>query len=330
MDNEGNIIENSIAEFSRVKINGDTHAILIRSKNISNPVLLFLHAGPCLSETGLMRNLNPELEEHFTMVYYDMRGSAKSYKLFQNYKKTYTTKNLLQDIHEITLHLKNKLKKNKIGIMGHSFGAGFGALAVSTYPNDYSIHIGLGQPSNILRQNKETYDWVINSAKSDNNLSAVKSLNKAYGYWDITDKKEFFSKMMIHKKWVGHYGGQIVGKTDFIPFMMDNLLCDEYTIFDFIPYFLGMLAGGPASFEMMTKTDLKKQANIFKAPIVFITGRQDYNLGPAVLEDYFNSIEAPYKKMYWFDDSAHFPHVEEIDLFQTIMIKEILPIIKNS
>ena len=46
------ICSNSIAEFRRVSINNDSHAILIRGKSLNNPVLLFLHAGLCLSETG--------------------------------------------------------------------------------------------------------------------------------------------------------------------------------------------------------------------------------------------------------------------------------------
>lgn len=328
-DTNGKIIENSIAEFIRVPINGDKHTILIRGKSLNNPVLLFLHAGPCLSETGLMRNFNSPLEDHYTMVYYDMRGSAKSYSLFQNYRKTFSTNQLLSDIHEMTKYLKTKLKIEKIGLMGHSFGAGFGALAASTYPKDYSIFIGIGQPSNINEQNRITYLWTVETAKKDNNEKALLELEKANNYWTLKTEKEYFSKMMIHKKWVAYYGGQIVGEKDFIPFILSNLRCKEYNIFDYVPYMLGMMAGGPASFDIMISTNLKKQAATFEAPFIFLTGRQDYNLGPAIAEDYYNTIDAPYKKMYWFENSAHFPHFEEVELFQKIMIDEILPILKS-
>lgn len=328
-DSDGNVIPNSIAEFCRVDINGDTHAVLIRGMNLDNPVLLFLHAGPCLSETGLMRNFHPELEEHYTMVYYDMRGSAKSYTPFQNYTETFTTEQLLQDVNQMTTYVKDKLNKEKIALMGHSFGAGFGALAASTYPNDYSIFIGIGQPSNINEQNRVTHAWTLETAKKDNNEKAVVELEKASNYWTLKEQNEYFSKMMIHKKWVAHYGGQIVGKKDFVPFVLSNLLCHEYTIFDYAPYFLGMMAGGPASFDIMISTNLKTQAANFEAPFIFLTGRQDYNLGPAIAQDYYNSINAPLKTMYWFENSAHFPHFEEPELFQKIMIEEILPLIKS-
>lgn len=327
-DAKGNVVPNSIAEYQRVSINGDSHGILIRGKNRDNPVLLFLHAGPCLSETGLMRNFNSVLEEHFTMAYYDMRGSAKSYSLFQNYKKTFTTDQLLHDIHEMTLYLKKHLGKDKIVLMGHSFGAGFGALTSATYPDDYLLYIGIGQASNPTEQNRVSYSWALETAKKNKNEQAVLELEGANDYWLLEEKKSYFSKMMIHKKWIAYYGGQLVGKTDFVPYVLKNLTGKEYTLFDYAPYLLGMMAGGPTSFDIMVSTDLKKQASEFKMPFIFITGRQDYNLSPAVVKDYYNSITAPMKKMFWFENSAHFPHIEEPESFQKIMIEDILPLIK--
>jgi pimeloyl-ACP methyl ester carboxylesterase len=76
-------------------------------------------------------------------------------------------------------------------------------------------------------------------------------------------------------------------------------------------------------------TNLKKQTTNFETPFIFLTGRQDYNIVPALVEDYYNSINAPLKKMYWFENSAHFPHIEEPVLFQNIMVKKILPILKS-
>ena len=276
-----------------------------------------------------MRNFNSELEDFYTMAFYDMRGSAKSYTPFQDYKKTFSTDQLLQDIHEMTNYLKGKLNKDRIGLMGHSFGAGFGALAASTYPNDYSIFVGIGQASNIPEQNRTTYLWALDTAKNDKNHKAIAELEKVDGYWNSRNEKEFFSKMMIHKKWIAHYGGQLVGKTGFLSFVLANLTCREYNLFDYAPYLLGMMAGGPACFDIMVSTNLKKQAANFECPFIFLTGRQDYNLGPANAEDYCNAINAPLKKMYWFENSAHFPHLEEPALFQKIMIEEILPIAKT-
>lgn len=56
----------------------------------------------------------------------------------------------------------------------------------------------------------------------------------------------------------------------------------------------------------------------------------DYSLGPSIVEDYYNTVTAPEKKMYWFDNSAHFPHFEEPEYFRKIMVDELRPMVQGS
>lgn len=50
VDIKGRIIKNSMAEKSFVEINGVKMGMIIKSKDISNPVLLFVHGGPGMPE----------------------------------------------------------------------------------------------------------------------------------------------------------------------------------------------------------------------------------------------------------------------------------------
>ena len=118
-------------------------------------MLIFLHAGPGMTETGIFRNMNAILED-YTIVYLDQRGGGKSYSPFMDYK-TMNTEQLTQDIHELTLYLKERFGKEKIVLMGHSFEAGFGALAAARYPEDYSAFIGIGQPVNPIENDSLSY-----------------------------------------------------------------------------------------------------------------------------------------------------------------------------
>jgi pimeloyl-ACP methyl ester carboxylesterase len=328
-DAKGNVISGSIAEFRRIKLGGYSHGVLIRGKSLENPMLLFLHCGPGVSETGIMRNFNSVLENYYTIVYMDQRGGGKSYSPFMDYK-TFNSDQLVNDIHELTLYLKKEFKKEKILMLGHSFGAGFGAMAAALYPEDYSAFIGIGQPVKIRDIDSTSYSWVVDQAKTNNNNKALDELKIADLYWTKTDQKGYFNGMMINKKWVGYYGGQLYGKHSFVPFIFKNLLSKEYTVFDYLPYMLGMSKSGPASWEIMIKTDLKKQAPAFKCPFILFTGSHDYNAVPALIKMYFNSVDAPLKKMYWFEKSAHFPHFEEKELFQKIMVREILPLVTKN
>lgn len=329
-DSDGKVIPGSIAEFRRVELGGYSQAILIRGKNLDNPMLLYLHAGPGLSEMGISRNFNSKLEDYYTMVYLDQRGGAKSYSPFLNFS-TMSRKQLLQDIHELTEYLKKRFKKEKIVIMGHSFGAGFGALASATYPEDYSCFIGIGQPVCPVECDKRSYPYILEVAQKEGNSKAVKELEKINEFWlSKDDKDKYFNGMMIMKKWVGYYGGQIYGQSGFMSYVLKNSLCSECNIFDYPAYLLGMTFSGPASWDTMINTDLRKEAVEFKMPFIIIEGRHDINTFPSFVEEYYNMVKAPYKNLIWFEKSAHFPNTEESELFQKTMIEDILPIIKNS
>jgi proline iminopeptidase len=325
-DAEGKIRPESIAEFRRVPIGEDTQAILIRGENRANPVVLLLHAGPCLSEMGLMRNINAELETHFTMVYWDQRGAGKSYTPLQNYARTFTMERLLEDIRDMTAFLKKHLGVSRIVLMGHSFGAGFGAMAAAKHPEDYAVFVGIAQAVVPTEADRLSYGRALNRAMETGNQRAVEELRRIEGYWTRRTKNEYFPPMMVLKKWIGFFGWQIVGQTNFVPYVLKRLRCTEFTVFDYPPYMLGMLAGGAASFDIFIKANLREQALAFKMPVVFMTGRHDHNTVTELVEGYFAMIDAPKKDMIWFENSAHFPHIEEPEVFRKAMIETVLPL----
>ena len=49
-DESGKTLENSLAEKRHVEINGVDMGMVIKSKDLSNPVLLFVHGGPGMPE----------------------------------------------------------------------------------------------------------------------------------------------------------------------------------------------------------------------------------------------------------------------------------------
>lgn len=59
--------------------------ILKRGNDRNNPVLIFVHGGPCCSEIPYVRKYQENLEKDFTIVHYDQRGSGKSYEFGEDY-----------------------------------------------------------------------------------------------------------------------------------------------------------------------------------------------------------------------------------------------------
>jgi pimeloyl-ACP methyl ester carboxylesterase len=66
---------------------------------------------------------------------------------------------------------------------------------------------------------------------------------------------------------------------------------------------------------------LIQAATLLQIPVYFFTGRYDYTDPFELTEQYFEKLQAPVKKIVWFEDSAHFPFLEESDKFSDEMVK---------
>ena len=60
--------ENSISEYRKIDINGEKIQVLIRGHNKDNPILVFVHGGPCCSEIPYVRKYQDELEKDFNIL----------------------------------------------------------------------------------------------------------------------------------------------------------------------------------------------------------------------------------------------------------------------
>jgi hypothetical protein len=71
---------NSISEKRWVDINGIEQGMFIESQNDANPVLLVVHGGPGMPDHFLTKRYPTGLEELFTVVWWEQRGTGLSYR----------------------------------------------------------------------------------------------------------------------------------------------------------------------------------------------------------------------------------------------------------
>ena len=136
--NSGELSEQkSIAELQKVIIGNSEQWVLIRSENIDNPILLFVHGGPGTSQLTLIRNNTRPIEKYFTVVNWDQRGAGKSYQAIRD-KSRMTIDQFVSDLNELAEYLAKRFGKTKIILVGHSWGSAIGILAVSKRPELYS------------------------------------------------------------------------------------------------------------------------------------------------------------------------------------------------
>lgn len=91
----------------------------------------------------------------YNIVYYDQRGAGKTW--LKNRRSRPDTETLKNDLLEIVLYLKRTYGKEKIGILGHSWGSVLGSMFAMEHPEHTLCYIGCGQVINILENERTGY-----------------------------------------------------------------------------------------------------------------------------------------------------------------------------
>ncbi len=134
VDAHGNAVPGSIAELVDVPIGGHDQSIMLRGVSAVAPVLLFLEGGPGGTGIGRIRNSGEDLEQKFVVATWDQRGTGKSYDALEP-ASTLTLDQMVQDTLAVTTYLRERFDKEKIYLVGSSWGTIIGTLAVQRPPS---------------------------------------------------------------------------------------------------------------------------------------------------------------------------------------------------
>lgn len=316
-----NLTSKNINSLEEIKIGGINQWILIRGKNIDNPLLLFLHGGPGAAQIAFAPKFQSELEENFIVVNWDQRGSGKSYSS-KIPKESMNVDQFVRDTHELVNYLLRRFNKDKIYLAAHSWGSVFGLIAVKRYPELFQAYIGIGQAVDMQETSKILCEYNSTVAKKTNNKKAIKELGGVGDYY-IHNKTTRDAWVQI--KWLERFGG-IFEKRDVKKTIVRELLFSpDYTLLDKARYKLGNYFSFEAVFNELMRINLFKQVPEIKVPAYFCVGCYDYNTPFKLSEQFFKRLKAPWKKIFWFGKSGHAPHFEEPEKFADIFVTKILP-----
>jgi pimeloyl-ACP methyl ester carboxylesterase len=314
----------STATLGKVRIGGSDQWVLARSEDIDNPIVLFLHGGPGTSQLTSNRRDTRELERFFTVVNWDQRGAGKSYGAIRDAGRM-NIDQFVEDARELTLYLLKRFHKERLVLVGHSWGTVVGALTVSKYPGLYDSYVGIGQIANMAEGEAASYQWALDQARRRNARRAIKALVRIgpppyMGDWQ--------KATITERRYVARFGGEVhASRYGAFPLVLRGLLFSrEYTLADRCNFFRGIFASMRLLWPQLLDVDLFERVPEIRVPVFFVEGRYDHECPSEIAERYFHSVRATSKELIWFDRSAHMPNAEERDLFSRIMVDKVLPL----
>ncbi|MDR2897885.1 MAG: alpha/beta hydrolase [Spirochaetaceae bacterium] len=296
-----------IDTLTEVSLNGLPQWVYIRSQNRENPILLFLHGGPGFPGIGIAQSYQSELEQKFTVVQWDQRGAGKSYSL-DIPPETMNINQFISDLHELVLYLNNTINKQKIYLAGHSWGAMLGILAVKQYPELFEYFIGIGQTVSVGLTSEARLLFLIQEAQKRNDAEGLQILENARG-------NGFGALFQAEYDYAVKYGGAFYGSSDTnrlgeIFFIQNTLYTDSEK--QSVPQ--GMQFSGILWNDIFT-VNLMEAVTHVAIPVLFISGKHDMLSPVSVVTKYYETLKAPSKTILYFDQSAHFPFLEETEHF---------------
>ena len=317
---DGSVIQNSVAILEKIQIGRANQWILIRGKSINNPILFKLHGGPGQAEMATV-SYNHDLEEHFIVVEWDQRGSGKSYKAI-NPISSMTLSQLVEDTKEISEYLLKKFNQKKLILVGHSWGSIMGMLTVQKYPYLFSAFVSTGQIVNMQAGAKISYQYLIDSAKRANNNTALSELTTIGEPPFNVEKQE--ARIETYNKWMGKLGADWHPKEP-LPRVKIMLKSIEYSYCEKFRFQAAAKKSFKILYPDLMNVNLFNQVKKVQVPVYFALGKFDFRTPAELALKYLDSLEAPVKKWKWFENSAHFPQLEEPKEFCSFLINTILP-----
>ena len=319
------IAEPGIDQMELVEIGGIRQALYFRGEDTANPVMLFLHGGPGSSEMPFIHTFQYEWEKDFTIVHWDQRNAGKTY--YANDPEavlpTMTAERVLEDAREVTAYIKQKLNKDKLVIMGHSWGSVLGTMLVQAYPEDFSAYIGVGQIVNMMDNERVGYEAALEAARAAGNQSDIAALEALAPYPGNYDES-FNSRIVEVRGYQTKYGLATGMELGTILAAGTSPYCSTGELM----YFLTVDAlkyQGDAMRFLMEDYDARNYGVEYSVPIYYIMGENDYQTPYPIAAAYFEEISAPEKRFFSVPDAGHFTMLENKEEFTRILLEEIKP-----
>ncbi|MFK2899275.1 alpha/beta hydrolase [Dyella jejuensis] len=327
-DNRKIVSPNGIDDMVQVRINGINQWLSIRGKDRRNPIMLFLHGGPASPAMPEAYTFQTPWEDYFTVVQWDQRGAGKTYR--SNAERAMapgmTVDGMTDDAAQVVQYLRQRFGKQKIFLLGHSWGTVLGVQLAQRHPDWFYAYISVGQVVNGRRNEALGYDFALREAKAHDNEKAVRELQAIAPY---PGNALTIDRIGVRSKWEMYYGGLAYGRQDY-QFEEDaESLSPDYSTADLDAIGKGSLFSLDHLLQPLLAVDFDHVTH-FGCPVLVYVGQHDYTTPHELAEEWFASIQAPSKRLVVFADSAHMMMQEQPGRFLVHLVADALPLAQKA
>lgn len=307
-------------------VNGATQWLSIRGRDARNPVLLVLHGGPGSPSMPEAWTFQGPWEDYFTVVEWDQRGTGKTYAANDAamLERTVTPAQMIADSERVVQYLRATYHQRKIFVLGHSWGSYLGMELARRHPEWLYAYVGTGQIIDTRESERLGYEFAVREAAAHRNADALKEL-AAIAPYPKQDGSMTIDQVNVQRKWLTYYGGLSFNRSDFDYDADAWKLSPDYTSADLAGTDKGSLLSLTHLWPAVAHADFTSVRHL-GCPVFLFEGRHDYTTSQTVAAAWFARLNAPQKKLVWFDDSAHMAMIEQPGRFFYHLVTDVRPL----
>ena len=320
---------NGIEELRKVRIGGIDQWLSVRGRDRRNPILLVLHGGPASPFLPIAYTYQSPWEDYFTVVQWDQRGTGKTYASNSEAQMApgMTIEGMADDAAQVVQYLRRHYGKQKIFLLGHSWGTVLGTMLAQRHPEWFHAYIGVGQVVNVRRNEALGYDFALQQARAHGNAEAVKALEGIAPY--PGDVPMTIERIAVRSKWETYYGGLAFGRDSFAFDADAETLSPDYSQRDLDAIGKGSLFTLHRLLQPLMDVDFDHTTQ-FACPVLLFVGAHDQTTSHVLAEQWFDHLQAPWKRLVVFADSAHMVMQEQPGRFLMHLVNDALPLAQRA
>lgn len=296
--------DKAVAEVEPVLLGGRPQWILTRGVDRERPVLLFLHGEHGWPSMPLAHRFPPELERHYVVVHWDRLGAGKSWSASVAPKDMSVAREL-EDLDDLVDLLRERFQQSRIVLLGHDHGSYLGVLYAARYPEKIAAYVGVAQVADRARALEAQNRYLAEHARRRGNAELARRIDEGLTF----DRRH----------WLWEYGGVLQGASDRAPLLRQAVRAPEYRLSDFLSAERGARFTEHYLRYDVISEPLDRVVRRLEVPVWFLLGRQDWMSPSTLAAEYFEQLQAPGKTLVWFEDSAHYPFIEQPRKFAEVL-----------
>jgi proline iminopeptidase len=284
---------------------------------------LHLAGGPGDSDLGDASPSFRELEQDFTVVIWDQRGTGKSYPVLEP-TATHTLDQAVSDTIELSAYLRQRFGQQKIYLLGNSWGSILAVLAAQRAPDLYGAVIGSGQMVSVHDTDQLIYRDLLAYAERTGDIELDRALRgyRAPPFPDIYGNAlllTYYEVLAPYAPPAEYEDRMRAAGTGFL-----GTMASEYSLIDKVNLVRGLLDTSAVLYPQIQELDFRRDVPRLEVPIYVVVGGYELPGRAALVPEWLDRLDAPRKQLVTFEQSAHAPHAQEAGRCREFMIGTVL------